>query len=214
MYDAPRLIVPSAHTVPSNSYYSVNSQRYRAPEWELVDWQNSVVVFGCSQVFGIGLEDNETLSSVLSQIIELPVINLGVQGSSISFAMYNNMLLHKNFPKPRAVVNMWTLPDRYPFFKQDGSVENIGGWNMRDLLIFHAPNAFAHATLQMMVTKQLWKDECPYIESTFFFPTNELLNIELPMLPIDNAKDKMHYGPKTMLVFASKIAKQLQQQGV
>ena len=32
--------------------YDINSSDYRAPEWNSIDWKNSICVFGCSHVFG------------------------------------------------------------------------------------------------------------------------------------------------------------------
>jgi len=37
--------------------YTVNSQGYRTEEFEKIDWAQSVVIFGCSTVFGTGVSD-------------------------------------------------------------------------------------------------------------------------------------------------------------
>ena len=49
--------------------YSVNSTGYRCPEWDQIDWSESILIFGCSQVFGIGVDDADTISDNLSRIL-------------------------------------------------------------------------------------------------------------------------------------------------
>ena len=70
--------------------YVMNQNYYRAPEWDTVDWQNSIVVFGCSHVFGEGLAENETLSHHLSKLTDRPVINLGQSGTGTMFSWHNS----------------------------------------------------------------------------------------------------------------------------
>jgi hypothetical protein len=69
--------------------YKLNSQNYRAPEWDSIDWENSVVMFGCSQVFGVGVDEDQTLGYYLSELLNKPVINLGIPGGS-SMALWIN----------------------------------------------------------------------------------------------------------------------------
>ncbi|MBC8068095.1 MAG: hypothetical protein IAG13_07165, partial [Deltaproteobacteria bacterium] len=55
----------------------VNSQGYRGAEWE-APGEREILVLGDSQVFGLGVEDDETFSARLAALTERPVVNAGV----------------------------------------------------------------------------------------------------------------------------------------
>ena len=78
--------------------YTLNSHRYRTAEFNQIDWKNSIVIFGCSHTFGIGIDDDDTISSNLSKITNVPVINMGIGGTSIAFSFYNNLILFDAMP--------------------------------------------------------------------------------------------------------------------
>ena len=54
-----------------------NSKGYRGAEWPAPS-PGEVLVVGDSQVFGLGVEDNETFSAKLSELLKQPVLNAGV----------------------------------------------------------------------------------------------------------------------------------------
>lgn len=56
---------------------ATNSQGFRAPEWPAPK-AGEVLVVGDSQVFGLGVEANETFSAKLSEQLGAPVLNAGV----------------------------------------------------------------------------------------------------------------------------------------
>ena len=45
--------------------YTTNRDGYRTYEWDKVDWPNAIVIFGCSCTYGIGVDDDHTLSAYL-----------------------------------------------------------------------------------------------------------------------------------------------------
>ena len=69
--------------------YKLNSQGYRCPEWNDIDWASSHLLFGCSVVQGIGLNDADTLDQELVKLLNEPVVNLGVGGGSLPFILAN-----------------------------------------------------------------------------------------------------------------------------
>ena len=77
-----------------------------------VEWSDSVVIFGSNWVH----------NNTLSDYTERPVINVGVEESSISFSVYNQIALaeHCTWHAPYAVVNVWPEIFNHTFF---GSVE-------------------------------------------------------------------------------------------
>lgn len=111
-----------------NVKYTINKDCYRAKEFNKVDWNSSIVVFGCSNVFGVGLDDSDTVCSVLEKITGVPVVNLGVGGSSINFSLHNSAILSNFYPTPLAVVHLWTEESRCVYYTKR-KVVSYGAWN-------------------------------------------------------------------------------------
>ena len=57
--------------------YRLNSLGYRCREFDQIEWAQSIVVKGCSVVEGIGLAEEDTLSSRLTDLFNQPVIKIG-----------------------------------------------------------------------------------------------------------------------------------------
>ena len=49
--------------------YTLNQHGFRAPEWDQIDWKNSVVLFGDSCTYGVGISDDETIGFQLEQLL-------------------------------------------------------------------------------------------------------------------------------------------------
>lgn len=180
--------------------YTVNSDNYRAPEFDTVDWANSVVILGGSDVLGIGLDDHDTISSQLSQLLSRPVINLGVSASSIQFATYNSTLLAANFPAPYAVIQMWTSDVRCMLFN-NGKIDHYGKWNITqnnymDHWIQNG-NAQSQALIFRMISEHTWKPRCQYLEATLL-PKTAAVFADCHLFPrLDLSHDLQHAGPAT-----------------
>ena len=52
----------------------INSQGYRSPEWP-APADGEVLVVGDSQVFGLGVEANETFTAKLAELLKVPALN-------------------------------------------------------------------------------------------------------------------------------------------
>ena len=85
--------------------YTLNKHNYRTDDFRKIDWLNSVVVFGCSNVFGIGVDDTDTVSFNLSKLINRPVINMGCPGTSIKFSFHNNLILKNHYQSLEQKIN-------------------------------------------------------------------------------------------------------------
>jgi len=90
-------------------------------KWEdhglYVDPNNAVWFFGCSHVFGTGLEHNETAPYQLSRLLEYTVVNYGRPGIGPLTIKTQIEALLKNYT-PKAIVVAWPSFDRW----QSGSV--------------------------------------------------------------------------------------------
>jgi hypothetical protein len=196
--------------------YHNNSMGYRAPEFDTIDWANSAVIFGCSCVYGTGLAQDETISHHLENIWGFPVINMGVGGSSIPFAFYNQVSLAELGVSPKAVINVWTAPDRHTFFTDKKAAHSIiapvGNWSTRSIEqnLYKSwnssfTNSASHSDFLIRAAKLLWKDT-NYLETTFFKDGVDVPNLPFP---IDFARDDRHPGPSSMLNAARYIAERI-----
>jgi len=109
--------------------YIINDNGYRAPAWNTIDWENSYVLLGCSCSFGVGLDEEETLSRHLSIGLKAPVINLGYPGGSNESIIFNLLRLLKHFPKPKGVIIQWTTLDRAIMWHRHQHY-NLGPWDI------------------------------------------------------------------------------------
>ena len=123
-------------TQPKNWYYknntvlySVNSQGYRCNDFKYLDWSNSIIVLGCSYIFGTSVTDHDTLPFRLQELSGIDVINLGVTGGSQHTNLYNLVTLKMNGITPKAIVNAWPSSNRISNFYHDMTIFHSGPWN-------------------------------------------------------------------------------------
>jgi hypothetical protein len=187
--------------------YTINSVGYRAPEWDQIDWKNSIVLFGCSCTYGIGVSDEETIAAQLEKLSGRPVINLGVPGGSNSLMIQNATRLLDYFTAPYAVANIWSTSDRFEFFMKD-RCHHTGPWDIIEHKIseftsvsklwkytFADPNhEMALAHYEGKIGKWLWQGRSKYASTSFFPGTVKFTQSEIH-IPIDNtARDLQHPG--------------------
>ena len=197
----------------------LNSLNYRAPEFSNINWSESVVIFGCSNVFGVGLNDDETIPYHLEKLLKRPVVNMGVPGSSIAYSVFNQTVLAGLNQSPYAVINLWTGINRITYFYENNPC-HIGPWTSRQQsenifnrsvkMIFNAwnvndSNPLMHSIMLQKLSEIIWKDT-KHIQSTFFPNTSNALNVNL-FHHLDYGTDSFHPGP----VSAKAVAEQLAQ---
>jgi hypothetical protein len=175
--------------------YTTNSQGYRTQEFDTIDWGNSIVIFGCSNVYGIGIDDNHTLDKELSKLTKCPVINMGAGGTSIEFSLYNSIILRENYPKPKAVIQIWSSVGRYTLFndKRDLGILNQGAWNLSKDDKFNTDiNLSTRGYLNTLASKHIW-DDTIYYEASYFTETINTLKCDV-LKKIDLGRDLSHPG--------------------
>lgn len=91
--------------------YDINSQGYRCPEFNTIDWKNSNVAIGCSRTFGVACPEEETIPHLLSERLGEPVINLGMGGTGCDYAFFNAMRLQN--VKFKKLFILWPSHSRY-----------------------------------------------------------------------------------------------------
>lgn len=190
-------------------FYNLNSSNYRTKDFDKIDWTNSIVVFGCSMVFGTGLAEDELLTTCIENQTGISTVNMGANGSSIYFSYYNQLQLIKNKIKPKAVINVWTDIHRLLCFNKNHTY-NLGPWAPSSLYLSWNSNKIHSMEFAKIINtsaKIIWND-IPYFECTFFPETSDLFNIQL-ISSIDKARDMIHPGQKSMANAASIIVEQL-----
>jgi len=204
--------------------YTLNSQGYRCEEFDKIDWQKSIVVIGCSYVFGVGLDDDQTLASCLNSKLSTPVINLGISGSSIPIALANLLAIIENYDQPKSVINLWTEYSRLPFW--DDQTRHIGAWtktkdkkhsgsninilnNLFNYWNYSDNNPKQWARIFRSAAREILKSRgIKHLEGSMFRSTAELFDIPYFKCQ-DFARDGLHPGPKTIECLSSKISKLL-----
>lgn len=190
--------------------YKVNSSGYRCPEWTEIDWKESIVIFGCSNVAGIGLAEDETVGYNLSQLLDRPVINLGAPGSSVDFSFYNANILAEHYPIPYAVVNLWTTFDRCCYFEKE-MIRFVGPWDTTPYyreFVRNEQNPIMHAKMLAIASKNLWNDRTRYYAASFF--DRSAYYTQTDWIEIDNrARDLLHPGRNNTKEMAKLIAQHI-----
>jgi len=197
-----------------NIDYNFNSQGFREKEFSTIDWNNSIVLFGCSFVTGEGLPENGMITLHLSKMLNMPVINLGGIGTSVIFSAYNNLRLKDNY-KPKAVINLWTTIYRYTYFNETNNHIDCGLWNLEEseseffkYSLKHEKNLQMHQLYLRNFTKTIWNDTT-YVDASMFEETANLFNIDW-LKKDDCGRDNIHPGPKTSYSVALYLKDKLQ----
>jgi len=200
-------------------YYNFNSEGFRTKEFKDIDWNNSVVVFGCSNVLGIGLEEKNTLSSKIEAKIGIPTINMGIGGASILRTFNDSLILAENGFTPKAIVFIWSDCYRTTLYKK-GIVTNIGAWcdgkndtteEYWNKWCMDETNPKAHALFNVMAARRVWQSRTKYFEGTFFLKTGNLLSC--PFYEIkDRSRDLSHPGVLTTEMVSEQIVEGLRKQ--
>jgi len=196
--------------------YTVNSEGYRTTEWQNIKWQNSIIMLGCSHVFGIGVDDKETLSAQLENILKTPVVNLGFPAGGSTNILYNTLRLLENEIKPKAVVCIFPTTGRDVYFYND-HVKNLGAWstdvgyytqaevNYITGLLSEESQIIAKNYINETSCKLLWESNA--VPFYGFAHSKEIRFRNWPMLSqsIDRARDDKHHGPNTYANWAREI---------
>lgn len=204
--------------------YTLNSLGYRTQEFENVDWKNSILLFGCSCTFGVGVSDDETLSHYIKEMTGKEVINLGVPGGSNQFFLDLAITIKRNYGSPYGVISMWTVTDRFPYYGNK-QVYHVGIWNTipsfdNDPKKFESMflNAYEDLPNEMIpfrnivfTMREIWGSETKYTEASFFEPSAHYG--ELPdFIPFSNTgRDLIHPGPTDHKRAAEILVKQLKE---
>ena len=192
--------------------YFTNSNGYRTKEFKDINWAKSIVIFGCSHVFGVGVSEDETISYHLSDMAKVNVVNMGVPGSSPMFSLHNSLMMLESLPNPIGVVFGWSSYLRCPLYLND-KVVHCGSWNEDIASLGKSWRLFdSHAESFLKLTRinaiQLW-NKIRYSDFTLF-PSNKNIIPECKFIKkVDSARDCVHSGTVTNEMIAKYIAESM-----
>jgi hypothetical protein len=90
---------------------------------ETCQFNNTIWLFGCSNVYGYDLPEEQTAGTVLEKMIDIPVVNLGITGGNV-FNIEHNLSVLLESHTPRAIIIAWPRPTRWT----DPDGFNWGNW--------------------------------------------------------------------------------------
>jgi hypothetical protein len=143
--------------------YTVNSFGYRTKQFDEIDWANSIVIFGCSFVCGVGVDNKHTVTSFLEQELGIPVINMGIAGSSNNFHLHNSTILSSFYPTPRAVIHGYCGLSRHTGYYPN-TVIHYGNWYKEKYSERHEFDFTIQNMTSMLSVKNMWKHKTVYID--------------------------------------------------
>ena len=215
--DSKEFYQKSLNTQPSNWHYRNNPVRYnwnangyRAPEWNTVDWANSIVVMGCSLVAGEGLDEDDTITVQMSKMLDEPVVNLGVPAGSADVLFYNTIRMVDLGIRPKSVIVLSPMWSRTVSFGVPST--NLGPWCSsvpsfdRGLVTYYEqyvrrmPNAEVHGYLSLRGVKEAWENAD--------VPVHVLDQAELSQF-VDYSRDLAHPGINTAYNWATELCARL-----
>lgn len=188
--------------------YIRNSNGFREKSFSEVDWANSVVMFGCSIVEGVGVAEEDSLPRKLESLLNIPVVNMGIGGGAVDITCWNSTILHDHLPVPRAIVHIWTGLDRYSDLTDDG-IYTKSNPNSKD---YHGSLNWANRSWEYIKSdRAMWKNKTFYIEGTYF--RGHYDDRIMKFQTIDLARDLSHPGIQSHEQAAVKIKERLLEQG-
>lgn len=171
-------------------------------------WEDSIVFFGDSCIFGCGLSEEDTVPKQVEKLLGIPTINLAISGSAIDLAFHNSLVLKKHYPKPKAIVHFWTDADRYTDFREPGETRNTNRYLSKTPGYVARINWGCRSDLYVEAEREIWKDLVPRYEATFSLDTHQRYNVDY-IKTFDFARDRFHQGIKSCAEAAKLVVENL-----
>lgn len=106
----------------------MNSEYHRTISIESIT-SDYILVCGCSQSQGESVSKENTYSSVLQDLLEIPVYNISISGSGCDFISTNIQEWCNNFNiKPKHIIIQWSHPNTRMYHIRDQQLYYLGPW--------------------------------------------------------------------------------------
>lgn len=180
--------------------YTFNSHGFRCGEFS--ESSQSILFLGCSYTIGIGLNLENTFSYIVSNKLNLNLVNLGIGGSSQNTAFRLGSYWIPKI-KPKIVVNLSSGLDRLELITPNRGFDLIPNHCPKDFKFFYEwvwlsddTNSYMNALKNKLALEYICK------QHNIKFVYN---NIHKTLNTIDLARDLMHAGVRSHLNFSDKI---------
>jgi len=181
-----------------NIIYKLNEQGYRCSSFSTIDWSNSVVIMGCSHIFGLGNATEDTIPVLIEESINTNVINMGQLGASSLFQCINAQTLIENNKIPKSIIVLW--PDKYrtSYFSDDDKNNIYGIWSMYGKEKYETSKYFEEYIKSSRHVEMMDS----YLRMSFKYMWQNIgVNVievnSSDITPIDTARDLIHWGVNT-----------------
>lgn len=189
--------------------YHLNSSGYRTHEWNKIDWKNAIVLLGCSNTFGIGLDEEETYATMLEHDTGRQVVNLGIPAGSTAAILANCSTLVSRYGIPYAVIINWPPLTRLRYYTQHTFYE-VGHWtnegnkaNNADLFSIYF-NMFADDTNTLVynyyisqAASAMFNDRTKYITFSYIEESAHYMRADTYIQMYQTAREGIHPGVET-----------------
>lgn len=176
---------------------SINELGYRSSL--VYPCENYYLAVGCSNTFGMYLDESDRYSNIVEKQTNIPVLNIGVRGASAYMNMLNLLKLrYSNYPMPQAIFCQWPEPARltFPIQSNKGDVLTITPHHKEFRELYQSDVLEYNSRIAYDTVHEIFKDQ-KIIEFSMSDPTySNFYNVEHIRL-CDFAKDKLHAGPST-----------------
>jgi len=234
-----KIMGPSWRYATKQISYAKNSLGYRSKDLSDVTDNNFFMVFGCSFTEGEGLAEDEMWANILSDKLNIPVINHAKGGGSAELVYLNSLLFLKNTSsiRPKFVVIQWPQTCRM-MYKNLEAYGMLGPWQLDEsyanfpkgspnltefysCMIKHKSDSY-NALMMYHSTILLWRlAGIPVYQWTYDTMWEEQLNIKFDdiiwanlsageMLPENMARDGLHFGETWNRRVADRLAKSIE----
>lgn len=185
---------------PKSIEYKFNSYGFRCKEFS--EGAQSILFLGCSYTVGIGLNLEDTFSHIVSNKINLDLINLGIGGSSADTAFRLGSYWIPKI-KPKVVVHLPSGMDRIELVTPNRFFDLLPNYCPKDFKFFYewvwlsdTTNSYMNALKNKLALEYICKEN--NIKFVYF-------NIQNTLKTMDLARDLMHPGVKSHLNFANTL---------
>lgn len=192
-----------------DDYTGINAQNWRSDYDYLTGLKDyhirdSIVLFGCSCTWGIGIPEFElTIAHKLSRATGRRVINLSYPGTGLDFALDMARRFRMQYGIPHAVIHLWSH-----YIRWRGFIHN--GWRPSPGLLKKGDTPWdlhTRAWEQWTLWPLLWQGS-RMINRSWFRDTSELYSI--PWIEYrDHGLDGLHPGPVTVDWVVNDLVEQL-----
>lgn len=229
-FDGPELFEKNLKIMPADwryrtddITYNVNGSGYRTYEWKDIDWKNAIVVLGCSNTFGVGLDEPETITGVLEELTGRQVVNLGYPAGSNDIILHNASMLFEKFGAPYSVVVNWTTTDRMRYFERHNAID-VGPWSETGGLFNNTPGKLYNIMIADEYNVQtrnyfisramnaIWQGRTKYITLSYFNLSAHFMLAETTFKIDNKARDLLHPGYENSKEVAQYVYHRLNEQ--